>query len=201
MAPHDHAARPRAFWWALALLPAIAHVASAETIWSGLSTTFTKADGTSPLLPANQDRITDNVYFTRNSFGQGLLNAKTECTGTGCSYTHELSPQGTEWATDLVAGNSAQTIAATNWQDLTFIDWEGAYGDQVGLYIVGRDAVVHLIVDDIYLDLRFTAWTPSGGGGFSYQRATGPSVPEPAALTLPLGCLVVLACRFRSRPE
>jgi len=36
------------------------------------------------------------------------------------------------------------------------------------------DAVLHLITDDIYLDIRFTAWTVGLGGGFAYDRAMAP---------------------------
>jgi hypothetical protein len=34
------------------------------------------------------------------------------------------------------------------------------------------NAVVHLITDDIYIDIKFTQWTQSGGGGFAYVRST-----------------------------
>ncbi len=105
----------------------------------------------------------------------GLLNASTECDVLlGCTYTHYSSPAGTEWATAGMLANSDQTIAATNWQNLTFTDWEGAYDNRVGQVILSptyRDAVVHLISDDIYLDLRFTDWGQLGAGGFSYLRS------------------------------
>ena len=74
--------------------------------------------------------------------------------------------------------NSDQTIAAPNWQNLTFTDWEAAYGNIVGRTILSptyRDAVVHLISDDIYLDLRFTDWGQLGAGGFSYIRSASTS--------------------------
>jgi hypothetical protein len=33
--------------------------------------------------------------------------------------------------------------------------------------------VVHLITDDIYIDIKFLSWTSGGaGGGFSYERST-----------------------------
>ena len=36
--------------------------------------------------------------------------------------------------------------------------------------------VVHLITDDIYINIKFTDWTSSNhGGGFSYQRSTANS--------------------------
>jgi hypothetical protein len=163
---------------------ALTRTCSAQTVWSGLTFTFTKANGTDALLPENQDRITSNVWITRSQFGMGLLNAKTECDEIqGCTYTHNLSPGDTAWATARMAANSTETIAAANWQNLAFTSWEAAYGGQVGLYILNpsyRDAVVHLLSDDIYLDLRFTGWTAQGGGGFAYQRATASSPPTPS---------------------
>jgi hypothetical protein len=166
------------------LLLALASAAPAQTVWSGLSYTFTKADATDPSLAENQDRITNQVWITRNSFGMGLLNAKDECDGFTCDYTHNLSPSGTEWATAAMAANSTETIAASNWQNLVFDDWENAYQNGVGNYILDpnyRDAVLHLIAENIYLDLRFLGWTQrstGSGGGFSYIRATGTAPPQ-----------------------
>ena len=38
---------------------------------------------------------------------------------------------------------------------------------------VGKDAVLHLIEDDIYIDIKFTSWdTRPNGGAYSYERAT-----------------------------
>jgi hypothetical protein len=188
----------RACLTAVVIMLSHINVASAQTVWSGLAYTFTKADGTDPLLAQNQDRITNGVWITRGQVGLGLLNAASECDLNGCTYTHNFSPQDTEWATAKMLANANQTIAATNWQNLTFVNWEGAYDSQVGTYILEpayRDAVVHLIADNIYLDLRFTGWTSRGGGGFSYQRANSP-VPEPSSVVMLLaGMLVAIACR------
>ena len=41
---------------------------------------------------------------------------------------------------------------------------------------------MHLVQDQIYLNVKFLSWTSSGGGGgFSYERST---VPEPSTLAL-----------------
>ena len=58
---------------------------------------------------------------------------------------------------------------------------------------VGVNAVLHLISEDIYLDLRFTSWSAAGGGGFAYLRSTPSVVPEPAAGLLLLGGLAAAA--------
>ena len=38
--------------------------------------------------------------------------------------------------------------------------------------IVGRDLVLHLVEDDIYLSVKFTSWSQGRKGGFSYLRST-----------------------------
>ena len=39
--------------------------------------------------------------------------------------------------------------------------------------MMNLDMVVHLITEDIYIDIKFTAWTGGGnGGGFTYERST-----------------------------
>jgi hypothetical protein len=159
---------------ALVLWLGASQIASAVPIvWSGLSTTFSKANNANPALAQNQDRITSNAWLTRGSQA-GLFNAKNEA-----SYnkgTH-AAPTGTTWATSL--NNPGKTISAANWQNLSFTTWRGAYNNKIGNNIVNRDAVVHLIADDIYLDLRFTAWSGGGGGGgFTYRRAVAPP-PSP----------------------
>ena len=143
------------------------------TVWSGLTKTFTKTSFSDYTLPQNQDQLTEDVVLTRGSIG-GLINYAAESI-----FFAATSPVDTEWATDITTD---QTIAASNWQNLVaadaFTGWLDAYGGQQtgGSMIAGRNAVVHLISDDVYLDLRFTSWTPGGGGGYSYMRAE-PSAP------------------------
>jgi hypothetical protein len=139
-------------------------------IWNGPTIEFTKAPFANETLAVNQDRISDTVWLTRGSV-QGILNAKTEL-----FYTHNLSPAGTEWALGTTANYSSLTY--TNWET-----WTGGIPNVPN--IVGKNAVVHLIADDIYLDLKFTSWGvgSTAGGSFSYQRSTAP-VPEPASLAL-----------------
>ena len=154
-----------AAWCALAC-----GASATPVVWSGLTTSFTKMAGADPSLAANQDHLTSHVALTRGDTA-GLFNAVLE---TSFDRTNRTSPRDTEWATDL--NNPGLSIQATNWAALEFTTWNDSFGGMggVGSHIVDRDAVVHLITDDIYLDLRFTAW---GGnqGGFTYLRSAAPA--------------------------
>jgi hypothetical protein len=141
----------------------------ASTIWNGPLISFSKANGADGTLPANQDRMTPDIWFARGS-SQGLFNAHSEG-----SFTHFSSPAGTQWADGTLA----------NFATLTYHDWntwaKSIHGGPPST--VGVNAVVHLVPDDIYFSIKFTAWGGSGAGGFSYQRST-PVVPEPSITAL-----------------
>jgi hypothetical protein len=165
--------------------------AAAPAVWSGLTVTFSKPNNTDYELPEFQDRITENVWLTRDVTA-GLLNFHEE------DFYGGGSPLGTRWAT--VLNNPGKTISAGNWSDLTFGGWIGAYGGsnsrQLPANLLANNAVVHLVEDDIYLDLQFTAWTASGGGGFAYIRSA--VVPEPSTIVL-FSAVVLALCAGRWR--
>jgi hypothetical protein len=125
--------------------------------------TFTKVDYADPTQEANQDQITSNVWLTRGNNGQ-LYNAKTESESSKSS-----SPDDTEWAFGTTS----------NLSSLTFSTFRGTSKPQNA---VGLDMVLHLITDNIYIDIKITSWTSGqssgngNGGGFSYQRSTDPSL-------------------------
>src|SRR5258708_3204787 len=158
---------------AIVVLPAFlfcgSSSASAVTIWNGASMTFTKADAADPTLTVNQDQLTANVSLTRG-FGQGLYNAKTET-----NYTFNFSPADTEWLYGELA----------DYASLTYTDWEAWFGGPSGggpTSTLNRDAVLHLKTDDIYLSIKFLAWSNGHlepGGGFSYIRSTPGVVQAP----------------------
>lgn len=124
------------------------------TIWDGASIKFTKDDNADPAEEANQDRITDNVWITRGITGGQIYNAKSESSSDKAG-----SPSGTEWA----LGKAAD--AAT----LTFANFRTTIKPKT---VVGKDLVLHLIEDDIYIDVKFDTWTEGKAGGFSYTRST-----------------------------
>ena len=168
-----------------------AHAVTA--IWNGPDFVFSKASGADFTLPANQDVLTPNVKLTRGNT-QGMINIALES-----SFTSGSSPAGTTWATDLVAGNGSQAITATNFAALTFTNWNAAYLNSPGTNILNRPAVVHLVADDIYLNLKFTAFQGGGtGGAFTYVRST--PIPEPGTLVLAgIGAVGAVAWNVRRR--
>ncbi len=132
----------------------------AQTIWNGPNITFTKVNFTDWTQEANQDRITDNVWITRAD-SKGIFNIVTETV-----YTDDESPDDTEWAFGTTADIGSLTFAA----------WE-ITNDSDPPSMIDQDMVLHLITDNIYIDIKFTSWTTGnmgnpGGGGFVYERST-----------------------------
>lgn len=151
-----------------------ANAPASPTVWTGPATAFSKPAFTDPAQAANQDRMTPNVWVTRGSI-QGIYNAAAETL-----YTSFVSPADTEWATGTTANYAS--LSYTNWQA-----WAFSLGGPPST--VGVDAVLHLISEDIYIDIKFTSWasTSLGGGEFSYQRSTPPaaSLPPTVNITTP----------------
>ncbi len=95
-------------------------------VWTGPTITFTKmgVDTADPTDPANQDRLTDHVWLTRAAT-EGIFNIAP---GQEDEYVRFTSPADTLWASGAMPENAGKTIAATNWQQLTFTTWAAAYG-------------------------------------------------------------------------
>jgi hypothetical protein len=148
------------------MLPVAPTPAGAQEVWTGTDLFFEKPAFADWTQPAYQDSITEAVRITRKSL-EGIFNIAQEG-----GYERFVSPVDTEWATG----------SAADWQSLVFKPWD-SWIEIPALYLVGREAVVHLISDDIYLDIRFESWSigpnggGTGGGGFSYVRASGPETP------------------------
>jgi len=127
------------------------------TIWTGTKITFIRADNVDHNLATNQDRITDAVWITRANT-RGIFNIVKEST-----YVNNSSPADTEWSFGTTANIST----------LTFGSWESAVAGRNNIpAMLNRDIVLHLISENIYIDLKFLSWTERGGGGFSYERST-----------------------------
>jgi hypothetical protein len=147
-----------------------AYKATAQTVWTGPRIRFEKENGADWKLPENQDRITDNVWITRGD-KKSIFNIKVETSDSG-GASEGPEPTYTEWAYGK----------ASDYASLIFKPFGSLVG-QGNFSNLGRarDMVLHLITDDIYIDLKFTKWevgsqgnevTPSGG--FAYERSTDP---------------------------
>ncbi|MCB0792086.1 MAG: T9SS type A sorting domain-containing protein [Flavobacteriales bacterium] len=139
----------------------------AQTIWSGPVITFTKTSFADWTQQQNQDRITGNVWITRAD-SMGIFNIAQES-----GFEPNVSPAGTEWAFGTTADIGS----------LTFTDWKTAVNNDPPSS-VAMPMVLHLIADDIYIDLEFQFWTQSAaGGGFSYTRSTDANAVEEDVIT------------------
>ena len=140
----------------------------AQTIWTGPKTTFTKVNNTDWTLEANQDRITNNVWITRAN-NSTLFNIVNESTAGNATDLNNLVPTDTEWAY-----GTTQNYATLTYQGFVAL----ITGTGFSAIVNGQDMVLHLISDNIYIDIKFTSWTAGGGnssgggGGFSYERST-----------------------------
>ena len=127
---------------------------SSSTIWNGPLKSFTKTDGSNANEETNQDRLTAKVWITRGNNGGQIYNAAQED-----KSEKYKSPIGTEWA----VGN------IDDLDKLIFYDFRIAIQPK---NIVGKNLVLHLIEEDIYLSVKFKSWSQGQKGGFSYERST-----------------------------
>ena len=135
-----------------------------QNIWTGEKITFEKGNFDNPLIESSQDRITDLVWITRGN-SNVLFNAKTE---PSAAISGLISPEDTEWAEGTT----------NDLNNLVFTDFKNAAPKEGSSPrvkdMVGKNYVLHLITDDIYIDLKMLSWRSggNGGGGFSYERST-----------------------------
>ncbi len=126
-------------------------------VWTGSDFVFVKPDFADWNLPENQDRITEGVWITRANAGP-LFNIRLENGWNGYD-----SPLDTEWAFGSAADAPQLTFQP-------FVDWT----DYCPPCVLGIPAVLHLISEDVYIDIQFTSWSCCGDGGFAYLRGTPP---------------------------
>lgn len=156
---------------------------SATVIWNGPTVTIVN-----PSFGSVQDMLTSNVILTRDA-SAGIYNIAQEPSYDQTGFT---SPIDTKWAFLGLNGNPANPaeMTASNYAALTFTDWAPALEGSPSLQgnIENRPGVVHLVSDDIYLNIMFTSWGGGGSGGsFTYERST---VPEPSSMILLSGALI-----------
>jgi hypothetical protein len=174
-----------------------ASMAQAATVWSAgpNDVTFSKLASDAPAT--HQDAITSNVALTRGAT-QGLYNIVSESV-----FAHGVSPADTTWAFSGLNSNPTFSYGqgAAEFGLLTFAAWETSLGGGGALdgNIQARPGVVHLVTDDIYIDINFTTWgTAHTTADVAYTRAAAP-VPEPASLSLLFLAAPLLLCRKSHR--
>ena len=163
------------------LLFCVSSPLAAATIWTGPNVTFVHAGSTT-----TQDNLTANVSLTRG-ITQGPYNILQE------SFYDTGSPLGTQWAFQGLNGNPGSGVTASNFASLTFTDWATSLGgmNNLATNILGRPGVIHLVTDDIYLNVLFTAWGGgTSGGSFTYVRSS--PVPLPGVVWLMVSGLASL---------
>lgn len=125
-----------------------------QIIWDGAPKTFTKANFTDWTLPVNQDRITEDIWITRQN-SKPIFNIAQENLAE--------SPLDTRWAVGSIS-DGVENLSFTSWGEAV----EFRPPDHTDI-----DMVLYLVSDNIYIDIKFTSWSSGGSGGFSYQRSTG----------------------------
>ena len=128
---------------------------SGPVYWRGTTISFVKEDNADPNVEGNQDRLTSTVWITRGNGGGQIYNAAINEKADKIN-----SPVGTEWA----IGNLDDVSS------LSFEPFRASVSKPKN--VVGKNLVVHLIKDDVYLSLKFTSWSSGKKGGFSYERNT-----------------------------
>ncbi|MEE4247703.1 MAG: T9SS type A sorting domain-containing protein [Kangiellaceae bacterium] len=140
----------------------------AQTVWTGPKITFSKASNADWTLEVNQDRITANVWLTRAS-NNGIFNIAQEANFQGGGGSGP-SPIDTEWA----FGSISDGITNLNFTTWGIAHSTGGSGNPSSL--INQNMVVHLITDDVYIDIKLLAWGSGGpngdGGSFTYERST-----------------------------
>lgn len=145
-------------------LLAMAYTTQAQTIWDGPTNGF--------LHPAGgaADAIASNVYFNRGTSSGGLYNSGTNNGATTAIETSagSGSPKGTAWAQGSLS----------NYATLSYGNCP-LEAHQTPPQYVGKTFVVHLLTNNIYLQLTLTNWGgafQSGNMTFGYARSS-PTVP------------------------
>ncbi len=135
-------------------------------IWSGPDLTFTKPDNADWTLAENQDRITDDVWITRqNRFSIFNIAFGDITSSTPCN--DEANNGGQPFLTRWAWGNTDDLSS------LNFTTFLGGFacGPRNNL-MIDADAVLQIYGEDIYIDIKWLSWSCCDLGGFSYVRST-----------------------------
>jgi len=137
----------------LLLVLGVAQKTHAATLWTGPDTNFTQS-----ATNFSDELVPGAVALCRN-YSQWLFNSEVEA-GPGPG-----TPTDTEWAFGSLS----------NYAALSYQTFDSLRNGDLSSVLVGNPMVVHLINEDIYLSLTFSAW-PEHGGFFAYTRSTPAAV-------------------------
>jgi hypothetical protein len=166
------------------LLIAIPFFASSQIIWDGPDITFTKLNGAAFWEEGGYDKITDNVWITRDDMhGEPFFNFHNEDLFLPIEMQELLqnpcSPSNTKWAAGTTADINGLEFVC--FESLLPIDDIFGIDDTTNLFAGNPlELVLHIIDANIYIDLILTYYNPYFGnfgqntGGFSYTRSTPP---------------------------
>jgi len=130
----------------------------ASTVWTGPDLTFRQTSS------ARSDTIlAGKVVLTRGT-REVLYN-----TAAGERSARSTSPADTEWAFG----------ALSDFASLSYQSLESMRDGDLKALILNQPMVMHLINEDIYLSVKFTAWGTHGAGGFTYVRSTPTAAAAP----------------------
>ena len=119
---------------------------------------FTKVANADWRLAGNQDQITSNVWLTRADEGL-LFNARIEDRPNGAG------PSGTKWFLGRLEDYTEEQLFTLEFKSL-----KNAAGSRMK-DTPGKTFIVHLVEDNVFIELTFHAWgNKSEGAGFSYSR-------------------------------
>jgi hypothetical protein len=159
------------FMQSTALIFAVVNLPSAHAdpiLWSGPATNFVQA-AYNPLgtAPPEADVIVPGVVSLTRAGNHWLYNTNVDLAGAQFG-----TPSDTEWA--FGPADSVHTV--TNYTYQSFDSFRNF--NLSGVLTPNKPMVCHLINEEIYFAVTFTAW-PHGGGPFAYTRSTPGSVAPP----------------------
>ena len=168
---------------------------SAANIWAEGDVGVETVDVVALADSGTVDKITTNTSLTRG-LGGGLYG---------------VDPNGVtqvRWAFSGMEGNPA-SIGADDYLTLSFSDsFKGAFGGgNIRANVFNRRGIVHLVADDIYLEITITQWGRSSGvrsqASFAYTRTSGPSRPglDDLTYTTTDGEVTITNCRTSATGE
>ncbi len=157
---------------ALAMVMMTVSLANASTVWTGPNFTYVQpSPGAADVLVAGVVSLArgDNMPLYNLAAGETFYNGTT-------------SPTDTTWAFGSIA--DYQTLTYTNFA--TIRAGHTGPGGVFGAYIKNKPMVVHIVSQDIYLALEFTAWADFhvSGSGFTYIRSTPAVTPPTPSVTI-----------------